>query len=216
MVPDGRRMRITPETELVIEGFPRSSNSFAHAAFLHSQEAGVRVSHHTHLAGQVVRAARMQIPVLLVVRHPKDAVASLLVAGPHLHAPVLLREYIRFHETVLPVLDELVVATFDEVTSDLGDVVGWINSRYGTSYTRFDHTPENVRAVFASMDRWVERQGLSGDQRRRRVARPTTARHDLRKRALTELERPESAPLLDRASDVYERVVTTRIVPQTR
>src|SRR5215211_5813810 len=70
---------VTPDTQLVIEGFPRSGNSFARSAFVMAQSESpgkIRIAHHMHVPAQVVRAARWQIPTLVVIRRPRDAVLS--------------------------------------------------------------------------------------------------------------------------------------------
>jgi hypothetical protein len=45
-------------TQLVIEGFPRSGNTFAVVAFEQAQRQSVRIAHHLHAPAQVMLAAR--------------------------------------------------------------------------------------------------------------------------------------------------------------
>src|SRR5262245_65181203 len=55
---DGSRKTVGPETELVIEGFPRCGNSFAVAAFSLAQPRPVRIAHHLHAPAQVIAGTR--------------------------------------------------------------------------------------------------------------------------------------------------------------
>src|ERR671920_2182155 len=69
---------VTPDTQLVIEGFPRSGNSFARRAFIMAQDEPQiknHIAHHLHVPAQVVQAARWQIPTLVLIRRPRDAVS---------------------------------------------------------------------------------------------------------------------------------------------
>ena len=49
---------IRPDTELVIEGYPRSANSTTVYGFLKRQDRPVQVAHHKHNATQLLQAAR--------------------------------------------------------------------------------------------------------------------------------------------------------------
>ena len=53
---------VTPDTQLVIEGFPRSANTFARVAFNAAQSGRVRIAHGLHVPAQVVRAAQCVYP----------------------------------------------------------------------------------------------------------------------------------------------------------
>ena len=71
-----------PDTDIVIEGFPRSANTFAVTAFELAQERPVTVAHHLHAAAHVVRAAQAGVPVIVLVRAPEDAIASVVARKP--------------------------------------------------------------------------------------------------------------------------------------
>ena len=46
----------------------------------------------------------------------------------------------------------MVVGEFARVTTDLGSLIEQMNARFGTAFTPFDHTPENVERVFAFIE----------------------------------------------------------------
>jgi len=139
-------------TQLVIEAFPRSANTFATVAFQLSQPAPVRVAHHLHAPAQVAAAVRRGIPVLVLVRHPRDAVTSQVIRSPGISIPSALSAYARFHERVAPVRTECQIATFEQVTDDFGSVIHALNRRYGTNFGLFQHTSEAVAEVYRMID----------------------------------------------------------------
>jgi pimeloyl-ACP methyl ester carboxylesterase len=57
---------ISPETDVVIEGFPRTGNTFAVTAFVMAQPGFVSVAHHVHVPAQVISAERLGVPALLL------------------------------------------------------------------------------------------------------------------------------------------------------
>jgi hypothetical protein len=139
---------VRPDTDIVIEGFERSGNTFAVIAFSRSQPRPVRIAHHFHAAAQVIQAARIGIPALVLLRHPEDAILSFLVHYPGLSASQGARTYLRFYAPILPYKDSFVLAKFDTVTANFGSVIECVNKRYGTQFAQFEHTEENVRQSF--------------------------------------------------------------------
>lgn len=150
--PKGDRV-FTPSTELVIEGYPRSGNSFCEAAFLFAQGRPVSLGHHTHAAAHVIGAARAGVPCVVLIRNPVDAARSLVQMEPQLFDPeYALWEYIIFYSALRPVRDRIVLARFDTVTSDFGRVVDALNAKFSTDFKSFEHTSTNVEAAFALLD----------------------------------------------------------------
>jgi len=123
-----------PGTELVVEGFPRSGNSLAVAAIAAAQPRPLRIAHHTHAPANVLRALRLGLPTLVVVRDPDEAAVELVLAKPFLSLREALRGYARFHEPLLARREGFVVATSPEVHTDLAGVVRRINERFGTRF----------------------------------------------------------------------------------
>lgn len=142
---------VNPNTELLIEGFPRSGNTFTLAAFQHAQRRPHSIAHHRHVASHVIEAVRLNVPTLVLVRRPEDAVVALARMDPRLSLHQILRSYVRFHRSILPCVEKFVVGTFEEATTDLGAIIVRVNERFGTDFEPFHHTAENVADVFSSL-----------------------------------------------------------------
>ena len=126
-------------TELVIEGYPRSADSFAVIAFAHAQGRPVVIAHHTHAPAHLIAALRAGIPALMLLRPPEDAVLEFVIARPTLRFGSALRGYIRFARRLLPLGDQLVVGLFSVVTSDFGSVIRAVNDRFETDFSICAH-----------------------------------------------------------------------------
>src|SRR5829696_7569998 len=143
---------VTPQTQLVIEGFPRSANSFARVAFNRAQSERVRIANGLHVPAQVIRAARWRVPTLVLIRNPKDAVLSFAIRDP-ISVDQALRYYLSFYETVEAYREAYVLGLFEEVTEDFGEVIRRVNDRFGTTFSPFSHDQRNVDGVFARIEK---------------------------------------------------------------
>jgi hypothetical protein len=199
---------VTLETQLVIEGFPRSANSFARVAFNKAQKGTVRIATGLHVPAQVIRAARWRIPTLVLIRRPKDAVLSFAIRDP-ISVEQALKYYLSFYETVESYSDAYVLGTFEEVTGDFGRVIQRLNERFGTSFSLFRHNERNVEAVLTRVERNSKRK--FGDAHwENKASRPGAAREETKRELERELDDPEASRLLSRAESVYERLTSPR------
>jgi len=199
---------VTPETQLVIEGFPRSANSFARVAFNRAQKETVRIATGLHVPAQVIRAARWRIPALVLIRRPKDAVLSFAIRDP-ISVEQALKYYLSFYETVESYSDAYVLGTFEEVTGDFGRVIQRLNERFGVSFSPFRHNERNVEAVLARVERNSKRK--FGDAHwENKASRPVNAREETKRELERGLGDPETERLLSRAESVYERLTSSQ------
>jgi len=172
--PTLRPLRLTRETQLVIEGFPRSANTYAVVAFQQANP-GVIIAHHTHSSVTVRNAARRGVPTLLISRAPADSCRSLCLRYPGLTMASALRQYIRFHERLLSVASGIYVAAFDDVVTDYGVVLDGLNSRFGTEFAAYSPTPQNEDRCYKTIEA-IEREEGKGRLRENMVARPSATR----------------------------------------
>lgn len=138
---------VNSDTELVIEGYPRSANSSTVHGFLARQPSPVRVAHHKHHAAQILSAVDRGLPTVLLIRDPKEAALSnlaLVMEAQHrkgmpeqrqLGFDQVLYSWIVFYRAVEGCVDDLVIAPFEEVTQDLGIMIRDINRKFGTNFS---------------------------------------------------------------------------------
>ena len=131
-------------TEIVIEGFPRSANTFVVEAFELAQGRSVRMAHHVHTTANVLPALRRGLPVLILVRQPDEAILSYHAIWPAIPIGRLFRSYVEFYSRLLPLSERFVVATFDQAIDDMGHVIRRVNERFGTCFREFENTDDNI------------------------------------------------------------------------
>lgn len=147
---------ISQNTEIVIEAFPRSGNSFTVTAFKLAQQREVHVAHHLHAAAQVKTGVRKKIPTLVTIRDPEEAILSYMILSPYLLVKQVLQSYLDFHEGILGIKDKLVFSTFKQVTTDFGSVIRRVNQKFDSNFVEFDHTEENVKRCYqVQEDGWL-------------------------------------------------------------
>lgn len=195
---------VSPTTQLVIEGFPRSANTFAVVAFRKAQKQEVRIAHHFHVPAQVIRAVRWRIPTLVLIREPRDAVLSLTIREP-VSVDLALMRYISFYGTIARYRDAYVLGRFEEVTSDYGKIIERVNAKFGTSFSLFRHNKKNVSRVLARIDRTYERR-RGTTSRETEISRPSDIREQMKRELEHELEDPKRKRLIAEAEAIYVRL----------
>jgi hypothetical protein len=192
-----------PGTAIVIEGFLRSGNTFSVAAFQIANGSHLHVGRHLHGAPHVLRAVRLGLPTVVLVRRPRDAVLSYLVRRDTLTPYDALVEYLDFYRTAWRARDGYVVGLFDRVTSDYGAVLDEVNRRFGTSFRRYDPTPENEARAFELVEE-MNRLETGGAVVEALVGRPSAERSRRKEELRALLDRPRTAAKLREADLLYE------------
>jgi hypothetical protein len=175
---------VQSDTKLVIDGFQGSANSFTTEVFKRSQTESVKLAHHLHSPAQIIRAIRMNIPVLLNIREPEGAVISLTSRWPRVSVKQALLSYISFYTKLLPYSSDYLILTFDQATQQPELVVKRINSKFNTSFQN-------------SMPKVIE------EETKAQVVDPN--RESIKKRKREELLLPQNAQLLIHSKELYQK-----------
>jgi hypothetical protein len=203
---DRRGQQVRPDSAIAIEGYPRSGNTYSVAAFRTSNVIDQHVASHLHAPAHVMRAVRLNVPVIVLIREPAGASLSQVIRRPTLKLRAALLDYISFYEAVWPLRNEYVIGDFPLVTSDFGAVIEAVNDRFGTTFRRYERTPENEAATFARVE-IMNRKECFGAVIETQVARPSPVREQLKKDVAQQLDRRAIRPILHRAQAVYERFI---------
>lgn len=191
--PAYRGALIEPSTNIVIDGYPRSANSYAKFAFEIAQGTSEGIAGHTHSAWLLGEAARRGLPAMVLVREPGAVAASMVQMVPGLEVGTVLDGYLRFYNSVKQVRHRLVVASFEEVIEDFGAVIRRVNNAFDVDFRPYERSEENearVTTLLEASDRQM-RGALSENS----VSRPSSKRRsaDQVLRSLTRREREKLA-----------------------
>jgi predicted enzyme related to lactoylglutathione lyase len=158
-----RHWIVSKASDVTIEGYPRSGNSFSHSAFRSAQTQKQRIATHVHSYAQIVRSVDLSVPTMVLLRNPKDACLSLVALSNEIaerdpsdvelsraKQSLLenLRSYKTFYEKVLKVKDGIIVAEFNLVTSDFGEIIRRMNKRFGTAFEPYENSEQNDSTLF--------------------------------------------------------------------
>jgi hypothetical protein len=198
--PTNRKLMVTRKTRITIEGYPRSANTYAVYAFRQVNDIGWdQIGHHLHVQAQVYRSINYGIPVILLIRHPRDAVRSMLVRHDFIPLGDALKDYVRFYNDLYPLREHFVVASFEDVTERFGKIISRVNERFATTFTLFpDNDDELRKSVFSEIDQ----HNRSKDHGQlTHLYRP----HEKKDRLKGEIMIAEDDPDYLRAVDIYKK-----------
>lgn len=139
----GQLRWVTPDTDLLIEGFPRSANTFLMRIIRAATERRLQIASHLHRPEQIGMAARYGVPGVVIFREPLECVASLIVRNSEFSVRDNLLRYQRFCEVALasdPATTLLL--DFADVTKDPGVLASDILSYFG-----FEHRPIDAQLI---------------------------------------------------------------------
>jgi hypothetical protein len=98
--------------EVLIDGYPRSGNSYA--AFIGSQIGMENFIHHTHSPYILRKAVKANKTAIILIRTPLDCISSYILRnGVSVERSVI--EYCNFYETALRYRDKIHLWRFDEM-----------------------------------------------------------------------------------------------------
>lgn len=139
---------VYPDTELIIDGFQGSANSFATDAFKESQTSYVKLAHHLHSPAHIIVGINQKVPVWLTIREPAATVISLTSRWSHISVSQGLQSYIGFYRKLYPYASNYVVSTFEQTTQHGDRIVEIINARFDTNFDSIDVNKVNEKLKF--------------------------------------------------------------------
>lgn len=141
---------VSKSSNICIEGFPRCANSFAVKAFRECSNEPLNIATHLHSHVNILRALRLKVPTLVLIRAPHECIISLRAliiedaerrgVYPKL-VPIQyeIKWYTQFYNSLLNKRTEFIISDFKTTISDFGGVINKFNLKYGTNYdTKFD------------------------------------------------------------------------------
>ena len=163
------------DTELVIEGYPRSANTYSVAVLYVSNGLAMRIGRHVHGSAQLVQGVKKGIPAVLLLRNPVDAVVSLLLRNPCLSAKTMFNNYVLFHSALVKYTKDIVVVAFKLAITSMDLVIEHVNCKYDTSFRvpNLDDSADEITKMVDYMDMQDRKSDVVDSMT---VARPNSIR----------------------------------------
>ena len=213
LIPKNRMLSVNRNTQLVIEGFPRSANTFAVVAFNKAQPTKLQIAHHMHVPAQIIKAVQKKIPTIVLIRNPKDAVVSLVMYDSRISLAQALKCYISFYQTIYIYRAKYVVARFEEVINNYSNVIDKTNHKFRTDFITPAHDNLEPKAFFKDIETIGKieaiRQGKA-EYSELNVARPSSIRDFLKKELIQRIERMEYREDLIAAEKIHREFLFCR------
>jgi hypothetical protein len=191
------------DTELCVDGFPRSGNSFLVAA-IQRWNPDLRLSHHTHLAGNIKFAVEQGIPTVILLRKPADAVASAMIWDGMITPRVGLFTYMHFYRSVAAILEKALLVNFEDAVGKPDAVVDLINQTFGTTINRLSFDAGEERKI----RNYLVRHDARNERDASRSTLPNAEKQGLKQAALADINQ---CALLERAERLWRDLAPERI-----
>jgi len=146
-----KHILVNQNSDLVVEGYPRSGNTFA-VALLKVLSPGLKIARHRHEVGHVKMALTFEKPVVLLIRNPLDSVISFYIReGVDLKTG--FDYYYHFYSSLLPYREKLLVVDFKKLIKEPSRFIEDINRRFGFSLPiPGPQEVESAKALVKEMD----------------------------------------------------------------
>lgn len=169
-------------TRLVVEGYPRSGNSFTVDMLAVCGGSRLRreeMAHHTHEIENLLLADACGIPKMILIREPEDAILSYMIFSGRPVAACAER-YARFYRCARNLLSNAIIVHFRDAIADFRTVACRLNAlgNYGIPQDQ-DFSLRHQEALALLRGR------ASDDPERaaRQVAAPSEKREEMKKAA---------------------------------
>jgi hypothetical protein len=179
-----------PRHDLLLDGYPRSANSYLFN-FLTRFHDDVDCVHHAHASATLEMARRFDVPAFVLLRDPLDAVTSNVIrSGGNLgyHEAHYEQYYGYVHEH----LDDVTVVPFEAATRHPVSVLERLETELGLPHA--DPDPAEVEAANRSIEDHLEALAADkyGDAAEDKKAVPDADRDEQKARVKDELhQRPD-------------------------
>ncbi|MEB3214734.1 MAG: hypothetical protein VKN72_00520 [Nostocales cyanobacterium 94392] len=203
-----RKLSVKPDTDIVIEGYPRSANTFAVLAFenMHGNHLNLKIAHHLHVPAQIYQAINFKIPLLILIRHPKDCITSLKLREPSVSIDQALRHYTSFYKIIAKNKNHCIIGNFDDVIHNYGQVIAKVNQKFGTSFVTITPTKDETKKIFDTISNINK---VFSNDRELSLSAPSKKKEEAKLKIKETLNSCFYADKLSSATDYYESLTNS-------
>ena len=166
-------------TDICIDGYPRSANSFSVRMFRQANPEA-KIAHHTHSVANLNKALKHNIPVVVLIRDPEQAIVSSVIAHKKNDIDLEVSRYIDFYNWVYERIDTMVIADFNQVINDFNAVILNVNKHFDKSFFLLVDIKKADSQVKDDIEKRCERLGQSETFHIKPI--PTNGRNEIKEK----------------------------------
>lgn len=193
-------------TDIVIEGFPRSGNTYC-TALLYYLKPQVNIARHRHEIGHLIYAIELEKPIICIVREPLDSIISLHIRE-ELSIGFCVKYYLEFHRYLEQHKDKIKIIDFNVLVNNPIQVVKTINQITSFKLTETDFNEKkinDIKEIVVEMEN-KEREFMgihSKDIRATHLAVPTEERLKYKQEVIKKLKLKKHKKDIQKAKQIY-------------
>lgn len=203
---DGYPCRVLPDTQLLVDAFPRCGNTFLYHLLRETQKPEIRIAHHMHSAGHLALGEQLGVPTVTILRKPQAACISYIIRNSKVTAKQSLLDYLYFH-TTLARLSGVLIIPFERLVKETDDVLRQISQQYSVvQHATVDaEVLENVAQRVSVADKRDRVRRNDSRNAQFTAGKPNASRASLKAQRGEEID--AYPKLLSRCNDIYEQIL---------
>ncbi len=146
--PSIRKNMVHKDSDICIEGFQRSGNTYFELMFRQSNP-GAEVAHHLHSTEHIKLANKLDVPVVLLIREPLGSLASLITYDERLSPTVALSCYVHYYSAALKIRSMYCLVPFQQLISNFNEQIEKINGKFDSDFQMSMLSEEGVKNLMA-------------------------------------------------------------------
>ena len=208
-----KNLFVVPETDIVIEGFPRSGNTFAVALFKVTQKKNINIACHRHEIGHIKLALNLKKPIIVLIRNPEDAVISLYLRE-NVNLSTGFKYYIDFYKNLLKpnIYRKILFINFNNLINDPINLLKKTSKKFNIDLEipqKIDI--EEIKNKVISMDMDEFKNTTKNKNIDLRISLPTNSKKLIKNSIKKDIRDSKKLySLLSEANEVYKEIITKK------
>jgi hypothetical protein len=168
-------------TALCVEGFPRSGNTFFVDYINEVNGYGeLKISHHTHSFRNILLAAHLNIPSVVLIRDARDSILSFMIHSNKSVSEVY-KKYCDFYKRVNCINGPIAFFDFESIIREPDACIEAINTKFDMTLTSSDDQINVIEKVKLRVTNRAKKQ-RTNEEYIRTVGAPNKEREKIKKR----------------------------------
>lgn len=199
-----KTLKVNRCNDLVIEGFPRSANSYIVFLLQELCSIELHIAHHVHRPTQLILGIEYNIPCVLMIRKPVDACTSFSIRHPNVSIKESLNKYLTFHNELINYRQHIHVISFDDFVAD---PINTCTERLKDILEFVDLKPRDKNLILKKVIQSIEdhsKHNNKGSINEKRISRPSKIRSLEKKEIIENIYADKYLKeLLSKANEIY-------------